>query len=77
MTDRVAGQRHHGTASAAKFLTEQGFRTAASSLDTLVSRGGGPPFIKYGRFRLYEEGDLLAWAKSRCSSKRTSSSEAA
>lgn len=71
-----AGRKIHGSKSAARFLTEQGYRTAASHLDTLVSRGGGPPFFKYGKYRMYEEQDLLDWAMSRCSGKRTSSSQA-
>jgi len=66
---------YYGTVAAAAFLTRCGYRTAPTTLDCKVSRGGGPLFRKYGRYRMYEEADLLAWAESQCTKKRTSSSD--
>ena len=50
---------------AAAALTEIGFKTAAKTLATLASRGGGPRFRKYGRYPVYRWGDLVDWAQSR------------
>jgi hypothetical protein len=46
-------------------LTEAGFRTAPATLATMATRGGGPPFQKYGPRPLYRLGDALAWARAR------------
>lgn len=76
--DSLAGMRFHRTREAAAFLTKQyGLPIATATLDTMVSRGGGPPFRKWGRFRVYEEADLVAWAAKRCGAPRDSSSNAA
>lgn len=60
----------------AKALTEAGFPVSASTLSTKASRGGGPPFQSFGRIPLYRWGDALAWANSRLSAPRCSTSEA-
>ncbi len=59
----------------AQFLTEQGFKTAEASLATWATRGGGPPFRKYGVFPLYDEDEALEWARSRLSKRVRSTSE--
>jgi hypothetical protein len=56
-------------------LTECGFTTAKSTLDTWATRGGGPPFQKFGHRALYQWGAALEWAKSRLSNPVTSTSE--
>lgn len=38
---------------------------AVATLTTLRSRGGGPPFIKYGRAVRYRAEDLRAWRDAR------------
>src|SRR5689334_7637183 len=63
--------------SAAQALTSHGFPTAAKTLATLASRGGGPTFQSFGRIPLYRWSDLLAWAESRLSAPRRSTSETA
>ena len=64
----------HETAAA---LTEAGFPTAAGTLSTKATRGGGPRFVKFGPRRvLYRWGDALAWAQSRTTAPRASTSEA-
>lgn len=60
---------------AAAFLTSEGYPTANSTLAKLASIGGGPKFVKYGRYALYESDDLLAWAKDRAGEKVASTSE--
>ena len=72
-TDSDALLRRRDTASA---LTASGFPTAAATLATKASRGGGPPFRKFGRWPLYRWGDALDWARSRLSEPMRSTSEA-
>jgi hypothetical protein len=54
-------------AAAADTLTRAGFPIAAKTLATKASRGGGPPYRRFGVRPLYRWGDLLAWAQSRLS----------
>ena len=56
-------------------LAEIGYPTSTASLATMATRGGGPPFRKFGRRVLYRWGDLLAWAEDRCSAPRCTTSE--
>jgi hypothetical protein len=63
-------------AEAASFLQNHGFPVAAKTLATLVSRGGGPTYRRFGQRALYRTEDLLAWAEARCSPPRRSSAEA-
>jgi len=60
---------------AAQFLSQRGYPVAARTLATLVSRGGGPAYRKFGRRALYRTEDLIAWAESRCSPPRRNSAE--
>lgn len=59
----------------AQALTEAGYPTSANSLATWASRGGGPPFRKFGKYRLYRWGDSLEWARSRLGPVVASTSE--
>jgi hypothetical protein len=61
---------------AAKALCAAGYPVARATLATLASRGGGPPFRRFGRVPLYRWGDLLNWARSRLSAPMASTSEA-
>ena len=56
-------------------LTAAGFPIKAKTLATKASRGGGPPFRKWSGKPLYRWGDSLAWAESRLSPLRGSTSE--
>jgi len=60
---------------AAATLTEAGYPTAAATLATKATRGGGPPFVKYGPKALYRWGDSLTWARDRLTPSRHSTSE--
>jgi hypothetical protein len=60
----------------ANALTEIGFQTKPKTLATKASRGGGPPYRVFGARTLYRWGDVLAWAESRLSSLRGSTSDA-
>jgi hypothetical protein len=60
---------------ASAFLTDRGYRTAPATLAKLASIGGGPPFVSFGRKPLYREADLLAWAQSRTTGPRQSTSD--
>jgi hypothetical protein len=60
---------------AAAALTAKGFPTAEATLATIASRGGGPPFSKFGTRVVYRWGDLLSWAKGRLTGPINSTSE--
>jgi hypothetical protein len=65
-----------GRREAAHALTAAGYRTSAATLATKASRGGGPPFRRWGRKPLYRWGDTLEWARSRLGPPMRSTSEA-
>jgi hypothetical protein len=46
-------------------LTEAGFPTSPATLATKATRGGGPPYCKFGPRALYEWGTSLQWARDR------------
>jgi hypothetical protein len=56
-------------------LTAAGFKTSPATLASKATNGGGPPYRLFGRIPLYAWGDALAWAESRLSPVRTSTSE--
>jgi hypothetical protein len=56
-------------------LTEAGFPVKAKTLSTKATRGGGPPYSKFGLRVLYRWGDALAWAEGRLSEAYSSTSE--
>lgn len=64
--------RRRDTAAA---LTAAGFPIAAPTLATKATRGGGPPYRRFGAVTLYRWGDSLLWAQSRLSPPRCSTSE--
>jgi hypothetical protein len=59
----------------ASALTEAGFPIRPKTLATKATRGGGPPFVKFGPRVLHRWGDGLAWAQARLSAPRRSTSE--
>jgi hypothetical protein len=59
----------------AEALTKAGFPVKAKTLSTKVTRGGGPPFRKFGPRPLYVWGEALAWAKAQLGPVVTSSSQ--
>ncbi len=61
---------------AATALGERGYPVTKPALATLATRGGGPPYRRFGRRVLYRWGDLLSWAEEHCSTPRRSTSEA-
>jgi hypothetical protein len=65
--------RRKATADA---LTAKGFPCSDKTLATKATRGGGPPYRLFGRVPLYHWGEALAWAESKLSAPRCSTSEA-
>jgi hypothetical protein len=57
-------------------LTSIGYFTSPATLATKATRGGGPPFRKFGRRPLYRWGDSLAWAEARLTPPMRTTSEA-
>lgn len=49
----------------AEALTAVGFPVSDKTLATKASRGGGPPFQKFGPRALYRWGSALEWAQSK------------
>jgi hypothetical protein len=62
-------------AQTADALTQHGYKMAPTTLATLATRGGGPPFAKFGVHVRYVWGDTLAWAQGRTSKTVRSTSE--
>jgi hypothetical protein len=60
----------------ASALSQLGFPISGPTLATKATRGGGPPFHRFGRRPLYRWGDAVAWARSRLSSPAANTSEA-
>ncbi len=61
---------------AAAALRAAGFPVAEKTLATKATRGGGPPYSLFSGRALYRWGDALAWAQSRMTPPRCSTSEA-
>lgn len=59
----------------ANALAAAGFPVKPATLATKATRGGGPPFRRFGARPLYRWGDAIAWAESRLSSLHRSTSE--
>ena len=75
-TETLAGTALLRREDCAKALTRAGFRTSPKTLASKATRGGGPPYHKFGRTVLYRWSEVLAWAEARLSPPMTSSSEA-
>ena len=56
-------------------LPEAGVPVKEATLATKATRGGGPPYQRFGSRALYRWGDALLWAKERLSAPRCSTSE--
>jgi hypothetical protein len=65
-----------GRKEIAAALTAKGFPTSPATLSTQASRGGGPPYSKYGSRALYRWGTSLSWAQARLTPPITTTSEA-
>jgi len=70
--DALLGRKETATA-----LTEAGYPIAAETLTTMASRGGGPPYQRFGPRALYRWANSLAWARSRSSAPRRTAAERA
>lgn len=61
-------------AEAAQYLTEKrGLPTAKTTLQKLVTTGGGPVYRRFGKYAVYAVPDLDAWADSKLTAPRASS----
>ena len=59
----------------AEALTCAGFPITESTLATKATRGGGPPFRRFGLIPLYRWADALGWAEGRLSPPVRSTAE--
>jgi hypothetical protein len=59
-----------------KALEDRGFPVPPATLATMASRGGGPPFHRFGTRVLYRWGPALAWAQARLRGPISSTSQA-
>jgi hypothetical protein len=62
--------------AAAEALTKAGFPVRKATLATLATRGGGPPYQKFGTRPIYRWADLVTWANARLGPVVRSTSEA-
>jgi hypothetical protein len=62
--------------AAAAALTAAGFPIKPATLATKATRGGGPPFQRFGSRPLYRWADALEWAESRLTDPQHSTSQA-
>jgi hypothetical protein len=59
----------------AEALTEAGFPVSRATLATKATRGGGPPFRKFGSRPLYPWRSGLEWAQSKLGPEVASTAE--
>jgi hypothetical protein len=62
---------------AAHYLRQNGFPISWKTLQKMATTGGGPPYRIFGNKALYEETELIEWARARLSAPRHSTSETA
>ena len=70
-------ERYRNRREAAEYLTSKGLRTSWRTLQKLATVGGGPRYRIFGRIAVYTDEDLDAYATSKLSAPRYSTSEAA
>jgi hypothetical protein len=73
--EAIEDSRRHTRRGAVEFLASHGYPVGYATLERLAVVGGGPVFVHFGRKPLYAEADLLAWAQSRCSGPKRSTSD--
>jgi hypothetical protein len=72
----VTVSRHFRRVDAARYLRETyGIPCAPATLAKKAVVGGGPAYKLAGKFPIYAQDDLDAWAKSRLSERVSSTSE--
>jgi hypothetical protein len=59
----------------AEFLRAQGLPIKAGTLECLATRGGGPPYHRFGRRAVYDPAEVLAWANARVTIAAETASE--
>jgi hypothetical protein len=59
----------------AKALTDCGLPTSEKTLSTKASRGGGPPYQRYGKLAIYTWESSVEWALSEMGAPARSASE--
>jgi len=70
----MSQKRYLSRQQASEHLLEQGLPAAVATLAKLAVVGGGPEFQKFGRFPRYTVDALDAWAASKLSPARRSTS---
>lgn len=68
MTTRFLDRRE-----AAQYLTDKGLRFSRTTLQKLVTTGGGPRYRLFGNRAVYDPADLDSWIASKLSAPRCSS----
>lgn len=70
-------EKYYTRKEAAAYLAEGGLRVAPGTLQKWATTGGGPIYQIFGNRALYTAANLDQWAKSKFSTPRSSTSEAA
>lgn len=66
-------KKYLNTYEAADYFQDQGLQITSNTLRTLISRGGGPNFYKWGRSVRYTKETLDAWIDGRMSGLKMNS----
>jgi hypothetical protein len=75
--DRDTSEEHKflRRGEAAEYIADRGIPCSPKTLAKLGSVGGGPAFVKFSRWPLYQEPWLDEWIKERLSKRVRSTSE--
>ena len=60
---------------AARALTDNGYPMSVARLAKLIVEGGGPEVVYFGRYPMYPEDRLFAWAEAKLSKPVRSTTE--
>lgn len=60
-------ERFLDRAEAADYLTARGLKVSKTTLQKMVSVGGGPVYRRFGHRAVYRKEDLDAWAQEKLS----------
>lgn len=76
MPNTNANQRLYRRKAASDFIKSNfSYPCEPTTLNKLAALGGGPSYIKAGRFPLYPESELIAWVQAKMSGLKRSTSD--
>jgi hypothetical protein len=73
--DSIPGGARLTRRQAAKALSDCGIPLSEKTLATTASRGGGPPYQRFGKIAIYTWSTLVVWALAKMGAPATNASE--